>query len=269
MLITVTARGYERAGRIFDAERLYRKGAATDRAAGFVHYANFLIRRRRFDEAFEMIERRHDIVDARALAGLLLVAAQVAREEGLGDPLPYAERALALSPGDGRIIGLIDELTLQRGDQERRARLRSEEMTAPLVMVADFARRSHRLLEERRPDEALDVAEAALGFAPRDPVLRFNAALAAARLGRDGDALGHLEQIPADDSHASAAFALRAEIERRSNDLDAALATVHRLRDLPSADAPTLKSTALGVATALLAAGRLADAQGIAALALD
>ena len=269
MLITVTARAYERVGRIFDAERLYREGATTDRAAGFVHYANFLIRRRRFDEAFEMIERRGDIVDSRALAGLLLVAAQVAREEDLGDPLPYAERALALSPGDGRIIGLIEELCRERADDERLTRLRSEEMTAPLVMVADFARRSHRLLEERRPEEAQHVAEAALAFAPRDPVLRFNAGLAAARQQRNADALGHLDQIPADDTHASAALALRAEIERRSNDLDAALATVRRLHDLHSPDAATLKSTALGLATALLAAGRVADAQGIAALALD
>jgi glycosyltransferase involved in cell wall biosynthesis len=269
MLTMLLARAFERVDRIFDAERLYRQGAAADSAAGFVHYANFLIRRRRFTEAFEMIERRRDIVDERALAGLLLVAAQVARDEQLGDPLPYAERALVLSPGDGRIIGMIDELCRQSGDDERLARLRAEEMTAPLMMVADFARRSHRLLEERRPDEALGVAEAALTFAPRDPVLRFNAGLASARLNRDGDALAHLEQIPADDTHAAAALALRAEIERRSNDLDAALATVHRLGELPSPDAATLKSTALGLATALLAAGRLADAQGIAALALD
>jgi predicted Zn-dependent protease len=187
----------------------------------------------------------------------------------VGDPLDYAERAHALSPGDGRILGLLDDLYAQRGDEERRTRLRTEELTAPMVMVADFARRSHRLLEEQRPDEALATAEAALSFAPRDPVLRYNAGLAAARVGRDDAALVHIDAVPANDSHASAALALRAEIERRASDLDAAAATVRRMRELPAPDPPTLKSAALGLATAFLAAGRIADAQGIAALALD
>jgi glycosyltransferase involved in cell wall biosynthesis len=269
MLRTVTARGYEQANRVYDAERLYREGLATDRAAGFVHYANFLIRRRRFEEAFDMIERRPDIVDDRAHAGLLLVTAQVVRDEGLGDPVPYAERALAFSPGDGRILGLLDDLYAQRGDEDRRTRLRAEELAAPLAMVGDYARRSHRLLEEQRPDEALATAETALAFAPRDPVLRYNAGLAAARLGRNDDALAHIDAVPASDSHASAALALRAEIERRARDLDAAATTVRRIRELPAPDPPTLKSAALGLATAFLAAGRIADAQGIAALALD
>ena len=269
MLRTLAARAYEQANRVYDAERLFREGLATDRAAGFVHYANFLIRRRRYQEAFDMIERRPDVVDARARAGLLLTAAQVLRDEGVGDPLDYAERAHALSPGDGRILGLLDDLYAQRGDEERRTRLRTEELTAPMVMVADFARRSHRLLEEQRPDEALATAEAALSFAPRDPVLRYNAGLAAARVGRDDAALVHIDAVPANDSHASAALALRAEIERRASDLDAAAATVRRMRELPAPDPPTLTSAALGLATAFLAAGRIADAQGIAALALD
>jgi glycosyltransferase involved in cell wall biosynthesis len=268
MLRTVTARAHERADRIYDAERLFREGASVDRA-GFVHYANFLIRRRRFDEAFEMIERRPDIVDDRSQAGLLLSAAQVSREESLGDPLPYAERARALSPGDGRILGLLDELYLQRGDEAARARLRAEEMNAPLAMVADYARRSYRLLEERRPADALAVAETALAFAPRDPVLRYNAALAAARLGRDAEAFAHIEAIDQSDDHATAALALRAEIQRRAADLDAAAATVRRMLTLPAPDAATLKAAALGLASALLSAGRVADAQGIAALALD
>ncbi|HTW82757.1 MAG TPA: glycosyltransferase [Candidatus Sulfotelmatobacter sp.] len=269
LLRSTTAHAYESVGRVYDAERLFREGAQIDGSTGFVNYANFLIRRRRFDEAFEMIDRRSDIVGARARATLLLSAAKVLRDEALGDPLPYAERALALAPGDGRILGLIDELCLRRGDQERRARLRAEELDAPLVMVGDFARRSHRLLEEKRPQDALAVAEDALTFAPLDPVLRFNAALAAARLHRDADALAHLAHVPDADGHAGAALALRAEIERRSNDLDAAVATVRRMRALPLADASTLKTTAVGLATDLLAAGRVADAQGIAALALD
>jgi predicted Zn-dependent protease len=103
---------------------------------------------------------------------------------------------------------------------------------------------------------------------PEDPILRYNAALAAARLGRDADALRHLRDVPDADAHAPAALALRAEIERRGGDLDAAIATVRQLCELPVPDSGVLRAASLGLAGALLEAGRLGEAGSVAQLAL-
>ncbi len=100
-------------------------------------------------------------------------------------------------------------------------------------------------------------------------MLHYNAALAAARLARDADALYHLARVPDDDAHATAALALRAEIERRAGDLDAAIATLRRACELAAPDAPVLRTASFGLARALLEAGRLGDAGSIAQLALS
>ncbi len=134
--------------------------------------------------------------------------------------------------------------------------------------AADFARRSHRLLEDGCVDDAFAAAEAGLALAPDDPVLCYNAGLAAARLHRDDAALAHLDRVADGDSHAAPALALRAEIERRSGDLDAALVTLQRLSSLPAADAAVVQHASFGLATALLAAGRVGDAGRAAELAL-
>jgi hypothetical protein len=190
------------------------------------------------------------------------------RDEGLGDGEPFARTALELHPGDGRALGFLDELYASRGDDARRAQLRDGELSAPLTDPADFARRSHRLLQEHRDADALEAARGGLALAPEDGTLLYNAALAAGRLGLDGDALAHLGGVPAGDSRETPALVLRAEIERRSGDLDAALATLTRLRDLGPSDPMTLRQAAMGLATALLEAGRMGDAGQLAELAL-
>ncbi len=140
----------ERAGRIYDAERHLRAAAATGSTAGFIAYVNFLMRRRRFHEAFEQVERRRDAIDDATYATLLFSAALAARDERLGDPEPYALRALELAPGDGRVLALLDALYAARGETSRRAQLRERELSAPLAHSVDYARRSHRLLQEQR-----------------------------------------------------------------------------------------------------------------------
>ncbi|MEA2786610.1 MAG: hypothetical protein QOF71_2714, partial [Candidatus Eremiobacteraeota bacterium] len=130
-------------------------------------------------------------------------------------------------------------------------------------------RRSHRLLEEQRLDDALAVARQGLELAPRDGVLAYNAGLAAARLGRDDDALAHLGSIERDDVHATSALALRAEIQRRAGDLDGAVATLERVRTLPAPAENALRHATVGLATALLEAGRVADAGKLAAFVLN
>ena len=268
LLRGLAARAYERAARVYDAERLFREAAERDGVGGFIELVNYLMRRRRFTEAFKLVEGRRDAIDDAAYATLLLSAAIVVRDENLGDPEPYAARALELSGSNGLALGFLDQLYAARGDDAKRSALRLREMETAPAHAADFARRAHRLLEEQRLDAALEAACSGLALTPQDGVLHYNAALAAARLGRDADAIAHLEGIAPAHVHATAALTLRAEIERRAGDLDAAVVTLERMRTLPAPDESALRHASLGLATALLEAGRVGDAQKLAALAL-
>ncbi|HEX3469199.1 MAG TPA: tetratricopeptide repeat protein, partial [Candidatus Elarobacter sp.] len=269
LLRGLTAAAYERVGRYYDAERLFREAAERDGQPGFVEHVNYLMRRRRFAEAFERVEQHRDAVDDHVYAALLHSAAQATRDERLGDPEPFALRALALEPGNGHVLRFLDDLYAATGETAKRERLRSAELSAPVADAAGFARRSHRLLEDSRLEDALAAARAGLERAPGDGVLAFNAALAAARLRRDDDALAHLAAVGDEDMHATAAFALRSEILRRSGDLDGAVAELRRIRGLASRDDGALRHATLGVASALLEAGRIEDAGKLAAFVLD
>jgi glycosyltransferase involved in cell wall biosynthesis len=264
----LVASAYERVGRYYDAERTYREAAERDGDAGFSSYVNYLMRRRRFFEAFDRVEQRRDAIDDRSYAALLTSAAQTTRDERLGDPEPYALRALELAPGNGLALGLLESLYTSRGEPAKHDALRAAEMDATLAEPADYSRRSHRLLEEQRLDDALAVAREGLALAPHDGVLAYNAGLAAARLRRDAEALAHLGAVAHDDVHATSALALQAEIHRRSGDLDAAVAALERVRTLPAPDENALRHATLGLATALLEAGRIADAGKLAAFVL-
>jgi len=262
---------YEKVCRYYDAERVFREGAERESGSatgGVIEYVNYLMRRRRFFEAFERVEQHRDAIADRLYAELLHSAAQTARDERLGDPEPFALRALELAPGHGHVLALLDALYAARGENAKRAALRAHELEAPLAAPADFARRSHRMLEEKRLGDALAAARGGLDLAPDDAVLAFNAGLAAARLNRDDEALAHLEHVHRDDVHATAALALRAEIQRRAGDLDGAVATIETVRGLAAPDEAALRHATLGVATALLEAGRLSDAGKLAALVL-
>jgi glycosyltransferase involved in cell wall biosynthesis/Flp pilus assembly protein TadD len=268
LLRGLMANAYEKAGRFYDAERLFRDGADGATGLGFVEYVNYLMRRRRFTEAFDRVEQRRDAVSDTAYVDLLLSAAGATRDEHLGDPEPYALRALDLAPGSGFALAFLQDLYDARGETDKAARLRADELVAPLTCTADYSRRSHRLLEDGRLEDALAAARAGLAISPNDAILTYNAGLAAARLGRDAEALAHLDAVGADDSHATAALALRAEIQRRSGDLDAAVATIQRVRTLRAPDETVLRHATVGLASALLDAGRLADAGKLAALVL-
>ncbi|MDB5043517.1 MAG: hypothetical protein JWN27_4243 [Candidatus Eremiobacteraeota bacterium] len=268
LLRALAARAYERAGRVYDAERMFREAAELDGNGGFIAYVNYLMRRRRFHEAFEQVERRRESIDDRTYGTLLLSAAVATREEKLGDAEGYAVRALELASGDGLALGFLDDLYAARSATQKRADLRARELTAPLLRPADFARRSHRLLEEQRYEDALSAARAGLALTPEDGVLLYNAALSAARVGQDADAIEHLSGISPKDTHATVGLALRAEIERRSGDLDAAVATLVRASALEDRNVEALRGASLGLASALLAAGRIEDAGKLAALAL-
>lgn len=267
LLSGLMAAAYERVGRYYDAERLFRDGAERDEP-GFVEHVNYLMRRRRFAEAFERVEQRRDVISDHVYATLLHSAAQTTRDERLGDPEPFALRALALEPGNGHVLRLLDAIYAASRDEAKRSRLRLVELDAPLSGAADFARRSHRLIQDGQLEAALTVARDGLVHAPDDGVLSFNAGLAAARLHRDDEAIAHLEGVGDDDGHAATAHALRAEILRRSGDLDGALTELRAMCALPTRDDDALRHATVGLATALLEAGRLDDAGELAALVL-
>ncbi len=269
MLRGVLASAYEKVGRYYDAEQRFRDAGERDGQAGFVSYVNYLMRRHRFAEAFDRVDHRRDAIDDATYAALLVSAARVTRDERLGDPEPFALRALKLAPGNGAALAFLDGLYETYGESAKRDGLRAAELDAPLSAATDFARRSHRLLQEQRPGEALTAACAGLAVAPNDAVLSYNAGLAAARLRRDAEAIAFLDSVASADSHATAALALRAEIERRGGDLDAAVATLERVRSLPAPDEALLRNATLGLAGALLEAGRVADAGKLAAFVLN
>jgi len=262
------ARTYERAGRAFDAERIYREMREQNRPNAFVNYVNFLFRRRRFTQAFELVEREGAAIPAQDLATLCFAAAVCVRDERLGDPEPHALRALAAAPGFGQALTFLDEWYAARGETEKRTRLRRDELDAPLAVPADYARRSYRQLEEGVLEQALATAELGLEQAPNDTMLRYNAALAAARLGRDDIARDHLLGVRIGDAVGPAAVVLHAEIEQRAGDLDAALVAFERAATLPQRDDPRLRAAAVAFATSLMQAGRLADAGRVAAAVL-
>src|SRR5437660_6365262 len=128
------------------------------------------MRRRRFSEAFERVEQHRDAVSDAAYVELLISAAGATRDERLGDPEPYALRALEFAPGNGLALALLESQYAARGESAKRDALRCAELGAALREPADYSRRSHRLLEEQRYDEALAVAREGLALAPHDGV---------------------------------------------------------------------------------------------------
>jgi glycosyltransferase involved in cell wall biosynthesis len=268
-LLRVSLAGaYERVGRYFDAERIHRRNAEENRPGSFVQFVNFLFRRRRFAQALEMVQRDEGRLSPSDIAVLYISASICMRDEALGDPEAYALRALEVAPGYGLGLAFLDELYASRGETEKRDRLRRAELEAPLVLPGDFIRRSYRLLEEGRAQDALSVGESGLIKAPNDNMLRYNAALAAARAGLDDVARDHLRAVRPGDDIGPAAIVLHAEIEQRAGDLEAAVAAFERASTLPRRDDEKLRSAAVSFAGSLMASGHLAQAGRVAAAAL-
>jgi glycosyltransferase involved in cell wall biosynthesis len=267
-LRTILAACYERVGRFYDAERLLREAAQHGGSQGFVELVNLLLRRRRFAEALELVDRA-EVAAPRVRAALQLSAAVALRDERLGDPEPYALRALELAPGFGQALAFLDAWYAAVGREPERVRLRADELAAPLVECGDYIRRTHRLLEEGRVQDALAIAESGLTSSPHDDMLHYNAALAAARANLDDVARDHLLAVRVGDADvAAAAIVLHAEIEQRAGDLEAAVLAFERAVALPRRDDPRLRAAAVTFAGSLMDAGRLAQAGRVAVAAL-
>jgi tetratricopeptide (TPR) repeat protein len=183
-------------GRYFEAEAAFRKSVELDPTGAQIDLVNFLLRRQRFAEAIAIVESAGDEgANAALIVELNVTAARAMMSQRVGDPVPYLEAALRRSPGSGTALAAYEQLLTERGDAAGVARLQAEELGAPLVVPTDYVRRAFRLLGLGRAAEASDVAERGLELAPLNAELRFNAALAKIRLGRDAEAADHLARI--------------------------------------------------------------------------
>ncbi|SRR5579875_132421 len=184
----------ERCKRYFDAEMVLREAFEQRKSEETaVAYVNYLVRRQRMTRALEVIEEALGHLDGDVAASLNVAAAAIVRKARSGDPLPYLLTALEKAPGHGLALELLDEIYRERGDELSRARLRRDEMDAPLSSGNDYARRTHRLLEEAKYEEAARVAETGIVKDPGNAALLFNLGLALAQTeGQTERAIGVL-----------------------------------------------------------------------------
>ncbi|MBV8222065.1 MAG: hypothetical protein JO293_01780, partial [Candidatus Eremiobacteraeota bacterium] len=147
-----------------------------------------------------------------------------------GDPVPYLRAALAMSPGAGLALEVLDKVYLERKDELSRARMRRDELNAPLVAPVDFLRRSSRLLEEEKPDEAAQVAREGVLREPGNAQLMFNLALALSRVeGNVGQAIDVLDCMRSGEADVvELAALLRAALLEREGRVEEGLAAIER-----------------------------------------
>ncbi len=219
----VRARLNEGLGRYFEAEASMRKAAELD-PFKHVELVNYLLRRRRFNEAIQMVEATSDEgANTELIVELNVAAARAMIVHKAGDPMPYLEAALRRSPGSGTALAVYEEHLLAQNDLAGVERLRADELDAPLVVATDYVRRVFRLLALGRAQDAWETAERGIALAPANAELRFNAALALARMGRDAEADEQLVRI---DERSPDVFPdamqLRAALRVRMRDVDGA-----------------------------------------------
>lgn len=232
-ILVSKARALERLQRYHDADVAYRKLSELKPDTGRVEYINFLLRRKRFSTALVMIESQLADSDAPTSARLNAASASAILAENLGDPVPFLESALRLSPACGPALMMYEQLLTERNDLERLERLHHDELEARCVFAEDYVRRSHRLLALQRNEEARDAAQQGIDVDGSVPELRYNYAIAALRLGDESGALRTLRQVQSGDSetHVMAA-ATEASLLAKHGDIDGAIRTTDRLRSM-------------------------------------
>jgi tetratricopeptide (TPR) repeat protein len=200
----------ESVGRFYDAEVAFRRMTESDPARGQIELVNFLLRRRRYAQAIAIVENEiNPESNGEMVAMLNLAAARAVMEAKFGDPMPYLDAARRLAPGNGNVISLLEMVLKDRKDTSALERLHAEELDAPLLRPGDFVRRSYRLLALGRTDDARLVAEQGLLIEPRNPELRFNAAMA---MFRAGDEIGAERELGRVEGHSPSVYATAMEM---------------------------------------------------------
>ena len=268
---------YEKTKRYFDAEFILRQAFEEypeERTA--VMYVNYLARRNRFTRALEVIEDALPAANNDLKVALNTAGGAIMRKTGNGDPVPYLRAALELSPGAGLALELLDSVYLERQDEVSRARLRRDEMEAPLIAQVDYLRRTSRLLEEERYDEVITTAQDGLLIDAGNASLMFNLALALSKT-EDGTphAIELLDSVRSGESNViETAAALRAALLEREGRFEDALGALDRaFGEVPSNEDALLQRSrllqSLGRASAAEAGLRAAMSRGRKRIGLE
>jgi len=240
---------YEKTKRYFDAEFILREAFEKyPDERSIVLYVNYLARRNRFTRALEVIEEALPPAPPALRASLNTAAGAIMRKTGNGDAVPYLRAALDTSPGSGLALELLDKIYLERSDEVSRARLRRDELEAPLVHPTDFLRRSSRLLEEERYPESIRAAEDGLIIDAGNASLLSNLALALSKTeDGTGRAIDLLDTVRVGDQDVvEYAGSLRAELLEREGRIEDALTTLERaFGEFPSNEDALLRRSRL------------------------
>jgi tetratricopeptide (TPR) repeat protein len=221
------AKALERLGRFEEAEAVFKRLA--DDEPGDVHsvdYVNYVLRRGDHAVVLRVIEEVLPAVTPRTQATLLVTAAKLVEQTGSHNVERFLERAIAAHGGAADGLDSLEMLYHSRGDEAALERLRVLELTAPLTLPADYARRATRHLTAGRLVEAESVIRGGLNIAPADSALRYNLAAVFVQTGRKEEALAELARAGTVGDVGLRAQFLRAIVLGDLGRLDEALAAV-------------------------------------------
>ncbi len=202
------ARALERLRRLDEAEAMFADLARDE--PGDVHsvdYINYLLRHERFSQAAGAIETALAVTSPRTQASLLATAAKIVARTGGGNVGVLLERALATHGGAAEVLEAAEQYYRERGDQLALERIWTDELSAPMMLAADYARRATQFLSRDAFAEAEAATLAGLELFPNDPALRYNLGVAFVKTNRKREALSELQRVPtAGDIGLRAAF---------------------------------------------------------------
>jgi glycosyltransferase involved in cell wall biosynthesis/thioredoxin-like negative regulator of GroEL len=291
------AKALDRAKRFTEAEEALRGlFEEFDDEQTTLHYANFLLRHNKNQQAIDLIEKKAGDLAPRTAVAMLVAAAAVAQKVEWPDWHRYLERAAELHPGAAEALNPLEAYYRERGDDAAVLRLLDNESRKAPESPADYLRRSYRAIANGAFAEGIELAKLGRELAPADAALGYNAAICAVNLGRKHDALEFLDGIaPAIGAVGAQATYLRAVTLRELGRLPEALEAVEALLIVepaqidaivlraavleglgraPAAEAALLQDLALDPRVAVelaglyLRQGRLEDAKRIAEQAL-
>lgn len=248
-LLLNRAHAIEGAQRYDEAEAAFREVYARfEDETSIVQYINFLLRRREYARASQMMEAKLDQISPRTAATFLIAQAQIAHQSSDSDAeLRHLRSANERDPSAGPVLDALEAYYLHHGRSADVAALKEREMLFEPVEAPDFVRRSYRFISMKQFVEAARVAQAGLRIAPADSELRYNAAVAKVQLGDIEGALTDLKTIPSGCKPVGERAALlRATLHRDAKQWAEALAVLEDASvDPENVDAALLKAGAL------------------------
>ena len=219
----------------------------------FIEYLRCLMRLKKYNKVLEYVEKEVINRSQGSRMQAYLYAAQAACGINNDKAETYLEKAIAIEkyPHVGDVISLLDEVYVALGRNKDHEALRAWELEAlpPCFHAHDFARRSARLIEATRYQEALDSALLGLKISEEDAHLLYNAAVAESKLNKYDDAISHLAKIHPyvnKEIFLTASY-MRSLLLQRQGLLDAAIQSLDSLLvwDSTQIDAMVLKAKIL------------------------